>query len=366
MKKLLFFLLISLISFSHVNADEGMWIPLLLESLNQSDMQSMGLKLTAEDIYSINKSSLKDAVCLFGGGCTAEVVSDKGLIFTNHHCGYSSIQSHSTLDMDYLTNGFWANDFKDELSNPGLTVTFLISMKDVTTQILDGVLAGMTEVQRDAVIMKNIQSVGSEAVKGTKYKATIKPFYYGNEYYLFITQTFNDIRLVGTPPNSIGNFGGDTDNWEWPRHTGDFCVFRIYADKNNEPAAYAESNVPYKPKKSLTISLKGVKEGDFTMVYGFPGRTEEYLTSYGVYLTADKEDPAMVSIRDKKLQLMSAAMNESKLVKLQYSAKYASVANYWKKWAGESKGLKRMDAVDRKKKLKPNLMLGQMPIIPVK
>ncbi len=351
MKRIFLLLFLSCATLYQAMADEGMWIPMLLENLNQSDMQSMGLKLTAADIYSINKSSLKDAVCLFGGGCTAEVVSDKGMIFTNHHCGYSAIQSHSTLDNDYLTNGFWATDLKDELSNPGLTVTFLVSMEDVTSKTLNGVTVNMTEVQRTVIIQKNIAIIESNATTGTKYKAKVKSFYYGNEYYLFITQVFTDVRLVGTPPNSIGNFGGDSDNWEWPRHTGDFCVFRIYADKNNEPAAYADSNVPYKPKKSLTISLKGVKKGDFTMVYGFPGRTQEYLTSYAVDLIGNKEDPTMVGIRDVKLNLMRAAMNESKLVKLQYSSKYVSVANYWKKWAGESKGLKDGDAVAKKKAL---------------
>lgn len=349
LKKILLTFIITISFITATRADEGMWLPILLEQLNQSDMQSMGLKLTAEDIYSINNSSLKDAVCLFGGGCTAEVVSDKGLILTNHHCGYSSIQSHSSVENNYLENGYWASDFKDELSNPGLSVTFIVKMEDVTTQVLEGVLATMSETQRDEIIKKNVEKIEKASVKGTHYKAKIKAFSYGNEYYLFITEVFTDIRLVGTPPNSIGSFGGDTDNWAWPRHTGDFCVFRIYADKNNEPADYAESNVPYVPKKSLTISLKGVKKGDFTMVYGFPGKTQEYLTSYAVNQIGNIEDPVMIGIRDKKLEIMRAAMKTSPLIKIQYASKYANVANYWKKWLGESKGLRKADAVEKKK-----------------
>ncbi|MFA4853474.1 MAG: S46 family peptidase [Bacteroidales bacterium] len=338
-------------------ADEGMWLPILLEQLNQSDMQNMGLKLTSEDIYSINKSSLKDAVCLFGGGCTAEVVSEQGLILTNYHCGYSTVKSHSTLENDYLTDGYWAQDFKEELSNTGLSVTFLIKMEDVTVKTLEGVTATITENQRNDIITKNIEKIEKEAVKGTHYKAKVKPFYYGNEYYLFITEVFTDIRLVGAPPSAIGKFGGDTDNWMWPRHTGDFAIFRIYADKNNEPADYSENNVPYKPKQSLAISLKGVKKGDFTMVYGFPGRTQEYLTSYGVNLIGNIEDPVMTGIRFKKLKIMETAMKENLLIKFQYSAKYVNIANYWKKWIGESKGLKNIEAIEKKKKLEQDFTI---------
>lgn len=347
-KKLFFTLFISILLIPTTKADEGMWLPILLEQLNQSDMQSMGLKLTAEDIYSINNSSLKDAVCLFGGGCTAEVVSDKGLILTNHHCGYSSIQSHSSVENNYLENGYWASNFKDELSNAGLSVTFIVKMEDVTIKVLDGVLATMSETQRAEIVKKNIDKIEKAAIKNTIYKAKVKPFSYGNEYYLFITEVFTDIRLVGTPPNSIGSFGGDTDNWSWPRHTGDFCIFRIYADKNNEPADYAETNVPYVPKKSLTISLKGVKKDDFTMVYGFPGRTQEYLTSYAVNQIGNIEDPVMIGIRDNKLEIMRAAMKSNPLIKIQYASKYANIANYWKKWAGESKGLRKTNAIEKK------------------
>lgn len=338
-------------------ADEGLWLPILLEQLNQEDMQSMGMKLTAEDIYSINKSSLKDAVCLFGGGCTAEVISDKGLIITNHHCGYSAIQANSTLEKDYLTNGFWAPDYASELPNPGYTVTFLISMEDVTNKVLAGVNSKMTEAVREEIIKRNSEYIEKEAIKDTHYKAKVKAFYYGNEYYLFITETFTDVRLVGAPPSAIGKFGGDTDNWMWPRHTGDFALFRIYADKDNNPADYSADNVPYIPKRSLTISLKGIKENDFTMVYGYPGTTQEYLTSYAVNLVANIEDPIKVGIRDAKLNIMRDAMSADPLVKLKYANKYQSVANAWKKWIGENKGLRIYDAVDRKATLEKQFQL---------
>jgi V8-like Glu-specific endopeptidase len=352
-KTLLLFIVTTFFSLVSI-ADEGLWLPILLQQLNEPDMKSMGLRLTADDIYSINNSSLKDAVCLFGGGCTAEVVSDKGLILTNHHCGYSTIQSHSSQQNNYLNNGFWANDFKDELSNPGLSVTFIVSMEDVTDKVLYGVSAGISEEQRNNIIKLNSEKIEKEAIKNTHYKAKVKSFYYGNEFYLFITEVFTDIRLVGAPPDAIGRFGGDTDNWEWPRHTGDFCVFRIYADTNNNPADYSLKNVPYKSKKSLTISLKGEKKDDFTMVYGFPGTTEEYLTSYAVNLTANIEDPARVAIRAAKLKIMDAAMKTDPVVNLQYASKYVNIANYWKKWAGEMTGLKRMTAVEQKKKLEAN------------
>jgi V8-like Glu-specific endopeptidase len=352
-KTLLLFIVTTFFSLVSI-ADEGLWLPILLQQLNEPDMKSLGMKLTADDIYSINHSSLKDAVCLFGGGCTAEVVSDKGLILTNHHCGYSTIQSHSSQQNNYLINGFWANDFKDELSNPGLSVTFIVSMEDVTAKVLYGVNAGISEEQRNNIIKLNSEKIEKEAIKNTHYKAKVKSFYYGNEFYLFITEVFTDIRLVGAPPDAIGRFGGDTDNWEWPRHTGDFCVFRIYADTNNNPADYSLKNVPYKSKKSLTISLKGEKKDDFTMVYGFPGTTEEYLTSYAVNLTANIEDPARVAIRAAKLKIMDAAMKTDPVVNLQYASKYVNIANYWKKWAGEMTGLKRMTAVEQKKKLEAN------------
>ena len=355
-KKVFLFIYVVIILSLPTYADEGFWLPILLEQLNQPDMQSMGLKLTSEEIYNINKSSLKDAVCLFGGGCTAEVVSEQGLILTNYHCGYSTVKSHSTMEKDYLIDGYWAQDFKEELPNTGLTVTFLINMEDVTIKALDGITAAITEAQRNDIIKKNIEKIEKEAIKDTHYKAKVKPFYYGNEYYLFITEVFTDIRLVGAPPSAIGKFGGDTDNWMWPRHTGDFAIFRIYADNNNEPADYSENNVPYKPKQSLEISLKGVKRGDFTMVYGFPGKTQEYLTSYGVNLIGNIEDPVMTGIRSIKLKIMETAMKEKPSTKFQYTTKYVNIANYWKKWIGENKGLKNIEAIEKKKKFEKDFI----------
>jgi hypothetical protein len=351
MKRIFLVFVFCLSAVFNTKADEGLWLPILLEQLNQEDMQSMGLKLTADEIYSINHSSLKDAVCLFGGGCTAEVVSTQGLILTNHHCGYSSIQSHTTLENNYLADGFWAKEKIDELACTGLSVTFIISMEDVTAKILNGVTEYMTEVQRDEIINKNSSKIETEAVKNTQYKSKVKAFYYGNEYYLFVYEVFNDIRLVGAPPTAIGNFGGDTDNWTWPRHTGDFSVFRIYADSSNKPADYSINNIPYTPKKSLTISLKGVQKNDFTMVYGFPGKTQEYLTSYGVNLTSNIENPVLISIRDTKLDIMGTAMKSDPLIKIQYASKYAGVANYWKKFKGESKGIKKLNGVEKKEAL---------------
>ena len=273
LKRVLFSILIVSISFGKLFADEGMWLPLLLKQLNEADMQAKGLKLTADQIYSVNESSLKDAVVSFGGFCTGEVISDQGLLLTNHHCGYGKIQEHNSVENDYLTNGFWAMSKEEELPNPGLTATFIVRMEDVTTKVMNGLEDGMDEATRNSIIEANINLLKAESVENTHYGAVIKPFYYGNVYYMFITETFKDVRLVGAPPSSIGKFGGDTDNWMWPRHTGDFSIFRIYADKDNKPAEYAEDNVPYQPKHHFPISLKGVEKDDFTMVYGFPGRT---------------------------------------------------------------------------------------------
>jgi hypothetical protein len=325
-----------------------MWLPILLEQLNESDMKNMGMRISADDIYSINHSSLKDAILLFGGGCTGEIVSDQGLLLTNHHCGYSNIQKHSSLQKDYLTDGFWANSLAEELPNPGLTVTLLISMADVSQQVLQGVTGTMRESARDSIIKVNIQSIEKKAVEGTHYKSKVKPFYYGNEFYLFITETFNDVRLVGAPPSSIGKFGGDTDNWVWPRHTGDFSIFRVYANKDNEPADYSPDNVPYKPKSHLQISLKGVEKDDFTFVFGYPGTTEEYVPSFAVKLKTQIENPVVVKLRQNRLQIIETAMNADKLIRIQYSAKYFSVENYYKKMIGESRGIKRLDAISKK------------------
>lgn len=351
---LLSIILISLFGFSFAHTPtpepprEGMWIPILLEQLNYSEMQDMGLRLTPEDIYSVNNSSMKDAVIHFGGGCTGEVVSSKGLIFTNHHCGYSMIQSHSSVENDYLTDGFWAMDQSQELPNEGLKVTFIVRIEDVSEQVLDGVSESDSEGEREVKVQENISKIKKEATQGTHYDAKIRPFYYGAEYYMFITETFEDIRLVGAPPSSIGKYGGDTDNWMWPRHTGDFSVFRIYADKDNNPAEYSEDNVPYTPKHFFPINLKPLNKGDFTMVYGFPGRTEEYLTHHAVQHTLDYANPAKIEIRRKRLDLMEDDMKASDAVRIQYASKHARISNYWKKWRGESRGLKKLDAVNKK------------------
>jgi len=332
-----------------VFADEGMWLPLLLEQLNEHDMQAKGFKLTAQDVYSVNHSSMKDAVVQFGGGCTAEVVSNQGLIFTNHHCGFGQIQSHSSLDHNYLENGFWAMNLGEELPNAGLTVTFIVRMEDVTEKILKNVTSGLSESKRDSIIKVNGTALGKAAVKDTHYEFFFRPFYYGNQYFLFITETFRDIRLVGTPPSSIGKFGSDADNWVWPRHTGDFCVFRIYANKKNEPADYSADNIPYTPKHFFPVSLKGEQEGDFTMVYGFPGRTSEYVYSGGVELIQQVSDPAKVGIRDVRLSIMDQDMHASEKVHIQYAAKQSGIANNWKKWSGEMYGMKKNNTIQKKK-----------------
>lgn len=337
-------------------AGEGMWIPMLLQQLNEPEMVSMGMRITAEDIYSVNKSSLKDAILLFGRGCTAEIISDQGLILTNHHCGYGQIQRHSTLEHDYLTDGFWAMNHAEEIPNPGLSVTLLIRMEDVTTRALEGVSEGIPEKQRAAIIKANIAKIEEEAVKGTSYGAKVRPFYYGNQYYLFITQTFNDVRLVGAPPSNIGKFGGDTDNWVWPRHTGDFSLFRIYVNKNNEPADYSPDNVPYKPKNHLPVSLKGAEKGDFTFVFGYPGTTQEYLPSYAIDMITGYENPVAIRLRDKRLNIFDNYMEQNNLVRIQYSAKHAGVANYWKKMIGENRGINKLDAIEKKQALEKEFM----------
>jgi hypothetical protein len=351
------FLILNFSFLISVKADEGMWLPLFLKAMNEADMQSKGLKLSADDIYSINKSSLKDAIVHFGGGCTAEIISDQGLMFTNHHCGYGQIQTHSTVENDLLTNGFWAKSMADELPNSGLTATIIIRMEDVTKRVLANVAEGMTDVEREKKVMEAMAAITKEAIKDTHYGAYIRPFFYGNEYYMFVTETFKDVRLVGAPPSSIGKFGGDTDNWMWPRHTGDFSIFRIYAGKDNKPAEYSKDNVPYKPKYVIPISIKGAEQGDFTMVYGFPGRTTEYLSSYAVDLIMNESDPARVKIRETRLKIWDEDMKASDKVRIQYSAKYAGIANYWKKWDGEMKGLKKADAINKKKLFEQDFLL---------
>jgi len=336
------------LSIGHLFADEGMWIPLLLKKYNIEDMQKKGFKLTADDIYNVNKACMKDGIVIFGRGCTAELISDKGLILTNHHCGYGQIQKHSSLENDYLTDGFWAMNNDEELSNPGLTVTFLVSMEDVTEKVLKDVTDELDDGERSANISEAIASIKEEAGKENNYKIEVKPFYYGNEYYMFVYETYKDVRLVGAPPSAIGKFGGDTDNWMWPRHTGDFSLFRIYADKDNKPAEYSKDNVPYKPKFHFPISLNGVKKGDFTMVFGYPGSTQQYLTSFAVSQLINTVNPKRIEVRQKKLDIIKADMETSPKVRIQYSSKAAGIANAWKKWIGENRGLKRLDAINKK------------------
>ncbi len=336
----------------NASAGEGMWIPLFLGELNEGEMKSMGMRISAEDIYSINNASLKDAIVIFGGGCTGALVSDQGLMLTNHHCGYGAIQRHSSLEHDYLTDGFWAMSREEELPNPGLSVTFLISMEDVTEKILDGVGTGMSEAIRDSIVKKNIDAVKEEALgEDSHFKARVVPFYHGNQYFLFITEVYEDVRLVGAPPSNIGKFGGDTDNWMWPRHTGDFSVFRIYADSNNKPAKYSEGNVPYMPKKHMPVSLKGVEKGDFTFVFGYPGSTQEYIPSFAVELQAEVQNPIRINLRGQRLNVMNRYIKDDDLIRIQYSAKIAGIANGWKKWIGENRGIARMDAVAEKQKM---------------
>lgn len=347
MKKIL--LVISLLFCSSSSrADEGMWFPQLLQQLNIADMQLRGLKITAADIYSVNKSSLKDAIVLFGGGCTGEIISKQGLLLTNHHCGFGEIQSHSTLEHNYLKDGFWAQSIKDELPCPGLSVSFIISINDVTAQFNEVLKDGMTEQARNEKIKELAAQIEKKAIEGTHYEAKVRQFFSGNEFYLIITETFKDVRMVGAPPSSIGKFGGDTDNWMWPRHTGDFSLFRIYANKENKPADYNEENVPFVPRAALTINIGGVNEGDFTMVYGFPGRTQEYISSYAEEMILRTTNPERIKVRTEKLRIMDNAMRSSEQLHIQYAAKQSSVSNGWKKWQGESKGLTESKGLEKK------------------
>ena len=330
-------------------ADEGMWLPLLLEKMNEKHMKSLGMKISAKDIYNINAGSLKDAIVSFGGFCTGEVISSKGLVLTNHHCGFDAIQNHSTLEHNYIRDGFWAKNNGEEIPNKGLFVTFIVRIEDVSKQALNGVSPTMTESERQSAIDKNISEIRKAAKKETYQDGFVRGFFEGNQYYMFITETYRDIRLVGAPPSSIGNFGKDTDNWMWPRHTGDFSMFRIYAGKDNKPAEYSTENIPYTPKKSLSISLDGVAEGDFTMVFGFPGRTTQYLQSAAVQQIMEVNDPAKIAIREKALAVIDGYMRKNEQIKIQYAAKYASIQNSYKKWQGEVLGLTSTNALGKKK-----------------
>jgi len=325
-----------------------MWLPMLLNETVYHDMQNEGLRLSPEDIYSTNHSSMKDGVLLFGGGCTGEMVSGEGLLITAFHCGRGALMSHSTLEKDYLKNGFWAMNKSEELQCAGLTVTFIVRMDDVTTLILNGVTSEMSEMHQQALIEGNAKAITDKIIKDTGFNAVIRPFYYGNQYILIVSQTFRDVRLVGAPPETIGNFGGDADNWIWPRHTSDFSLFRIYADSSNSPADYSDKNIPYKPSYFFPISLKGVKENDFAMVYGFPGKTTEYLPSFAVDLTQNVTDPDRVLIRDVRLKIWWEEMKNNDTMKLHYTSKYYGLSNGWKKWQGEILGLNRVNALAKK------------------
>ncbi len=330
-------------------ADEGMWLPQLLQAMNEEDMQAHGLQLTAEDLYSVNNSSLKDAiVSLNGGSCTGEMISSEGLMLTNHHCGFGEIQAHSSVTNNYLKDGFWAMSRDQELKNEGLTVSFLVSIEEVTARILVELTDDMTEKERSVKIREISKTIVDEKTEGTHYNARIKSFFGGNDFYIVTYETFKDVRLVGAPPSAIGKFGGDTDNWMWPRHTGDFSLFRVYCAPDGTPAEYSVENVAYKPKHHLPIQLDGVENGDYTMIFGFPGSTDRYLTSYGVQQALDIKNPTIVDIRSEKLAIMKAGMNSSKKIKLQYTAKYAQTSNYWKYFIGQSKGLKSMRVYDKK------------------
>ncbi len=349
MKRIL--ILVFVLATTFARADEGMWLPLLIERLNYVDMQKEGLKLTAEEIYSVNHSSLKDAIIQFGNGCTGEMISSQGLLLTNHHCGYGSIQSHSTIDHDYLTDGFWAMSLDEELPNEGLTARFLVRIEDVSQTILDQLNDQMTESERNAKISEISRSIQNDATKGTSYDARVASFFNGNEFYLFVYEVFRDVRLVGAPPSSIGKFGADTDNWMWPRHTGDFSMFRIYTDANGNPADYSKDNIPMKPKHHLPVSLNGYEKGDFAMIMGYPGSTDRYLTSWGVSLAIETSNPTIVKIREKKLAIMRQDMDANREVGIKYASKYAGISNYWKYFIGQTRGLKRLKVLEDKQKI---------------
>jgi len=353
-KKIYLIILSVIFSFSAI-ADEGMWLPQLLKVMNEKDMTSNGLKLTAEDLYSVNNSSLKDAIVSLGGGsCTAEMISAEGLMLTNHHCAYGSIQEHSSLSKDYLKDGFWAMNRNDELNNEGLTASFLVSIEDVTERINNELNHDMSEKERRAKIQELSKLIESEKTEDNHYDVKVKSFFGGNDFYVLTYETFTDVRLVGAPPSSIGKFGGDTDNWMWPRHTGDFALYRIYCGIDGKPANYSVENVPYKPKHHLPIQLDGVENGDYTMIFGYPGSTDRYLTSFGIEQALDIKNPTIVSIRAEKLAIMKAGMDASKRTKIQYASKYARTSNYWKYFIGQSKGLKSMKVTDKKNAIENN------------
>ena len=354
--KRIFLLLTFMMSFLQMKADEGMWLMTMIKRLNGVDMQKEGLKLTAEEIYSVNKSSLKDAIVQFAGGCTAEVVSKEGLLFTNHHCGYGAIAALSTPENDHLTNGFWAMKKSEELPAKGITVRFMVRMDDVSKRINAKLNNNMTAEERKAVIDAEYKAIQTENSENGKYTVVVRDFFNGNEFYYFVYQDYKDVRLVGTPPNSLGKFGGDTDNWEWPRHTADFSVFRIYSDANGNPAEYSASNIPFKPKHALPISLKGYQPGDFTMIVGYPGRTNRYLTSFGIEQMVNKDYPAWVESSKLAMDVMKKYMDKDQATKLDYASQYASVANYWKNRQGTIDSVIKNGSISGKQKVEENYL----------
>ncbi len=351
MKKLLITITVLLLGVNPASrADEGMWIPLLINK-NIAEMQEMGFKLTAEDIYNVNNSSIKDAIVIFGGGCTGEIVSPEGLLLTNHHCGYGSIQRLSTPEANYLDDGFWAMNKSEEIPVPGLTVRFLDHMKDASEKVLHGTTPDMSEDDRNKIIKENIKTLEENVLsKDSHLTARVVSFFGGNEYYLFVYEIFRDVRFVGAPPESIGKFGADTDNWMWPRHTGDFSMFRVYTATDGTPATYSEENVPLKSKHYLPVNIAGVEQDDFAMIMGYPGGTDRFLSSFGVDLAINSFNPTVVNIREVKLAKMREGMDADEVVRLQYASKFAGTANYWKYFIGQTKGLKRLKVKEKKQK----------------
>jgi hypothetical protein len=339
-----------------VKADEGMWLLPLLEKLNMDTMQSLGLRLTAEEIYSINHNSLKDAIVIFGGGCTGEIVSENGLLLTNHHCGYDAIQNHSTLEHNYLKDGFWASSHEEELPNPQLNVTFLIRVEDVTDILLTGISDTLSEGLKSDHIALMTDSIVNAATLGTHYEAKVEPLFGGNNYYLFVYEVFNDVRLVGTPPSSIGKFGHDTDNWMWPRHTGDFSVFRVYTGPDGKPAEYSKENVPLKPRHSLPVSIKEKNIGDYAMVLGYPGTTTRYMTSYEIKELTTITNPNRIKIRGLKQEILLKDMRSDENINIQYASKYSTSSNYWKYSIGQNQGLRKLNILEKKEKEEKEFM----------
>jgi len=330
-------------------AHEGMWLVSMLNRIQEAEMKNLGLNLSAEEIYDINNASMKDAIVRLNGGmCTGEVVSDRGLVFTNHHCAYDAIQSFATVENDILKNGFCAKSMKEEMPIEGFEISFLVRIEDVTREVLEGIKAGTSEADRALLIRTKTRDIQKRATEGTSYDVEVNEFFFGNEYYLFVYTTYRDVRLVGNPPESVGKYGGDTDNWMWPRHTGDFSMLRIYADKDNNPADFSDANVPLKPKHFLPMNINGVEEGDFAMIMGYPGSTDRFLSSWGVKQALELSNPSTVEIRDAKLKAMKNHMDADPKVRLQYASKYASTANYWKYFIGQNKGLTRLNVMGKK------------------